>query len=305
MALNSEHELSIEKRAVQADNEKFFGYWRRYRSVRYSEEAVHILEPYPIAFGRPNKSAMRIGIIHHIETERARKSWKYRIFYLLLMSQLKKMDLVVTVSQLWKDYLMEKGCKRVEVIYNSFNKKDYDFRHEELRAFKRYLGLDANNKLIYIGNAGNGKGVQSVYEKLRNSGYQLVMTGASNEAPELPIKFFNLEVVEYRKLIASCDVVLAMSNMMEGWNRIAHEAMLARVPVIGSGSGGMRELLEKGNQIICSDIEELNSKIIYALANKEKLGQDGYDFVKELDEEYFKKTWLMTMDKMTKMRSRR
>ena len=297
-ALRSKYDVRVQSKAVQLIDENFLGYLLRYRRVRHSEDAIHILEPYPIAFGSLIGRASRIGIIHHIDTKAAKESLKHRLFFFLLMRQLRKMDVVVTVSKLWRDYLLKNGCRTVEIIYNSFNAKDYNFTADELRMFKTELGLISGRRLIYIGNAGNGKGVHKVYKELKDTGYEMVMTGAKNDAEDLPIKYFNLESLEYRKLIASCDVVLAMSNMVEGWNRIAHEAMLSKVPVIGSGSGGMRELLQNGQQVICSDFSKLKSELEYVLSNKEELGMRGHAFVERLNEEYFRNAWLEIIEKV-------
>ena len=96
-------------------------------------------------------------------------------------------------------------------------------------------------------------------------------------------------------LLKISDLVLAMSTMPEGWNRIAHEAMLVKTPVIGSGSGGMNELLTNASQYIVTDFSLLQSKIEDALTNKIKLGRLGFDYVKKHDMEYFKNEWLKTI----------
>ena len=60
-----------------------------------------------------------------------------------------------------------------------------------------------------------------------------------------------------------------MSKFQEGWCRTAHEAMLLKTPVVGSGFGGMSELLEGGGQIICDNFNDLKEKIEYLLGNHE------------------------------------
>ena len=71
-----------------------------------------------------------------------------------------------------------------------------------------------------------------------------------------------------------------MSLFKEGWNRTAHEAMLCKTAVIGSGSGGMEELLQGGNQIVCKDFSKLKEYVIKTLKNP-KLGEDAYNYAKE------------------------
>ena len=86
-----------------------------------------------------------------------------------------------------------------------------------------------------------------------------------------------------------------MSKFKEGWCRTAHEAMLLKTPVIGSGLGGMRELLKGGGQIICKDFKNLKGKVEYLLSHpdtRKKTGEDGYSFAKKFTLEKFEKEWL-------------
>ena len=256
------------------------------------EVDISILEPYPVVFGTFAKGQKYIAIVHHIDFDRIENSIKHKLFFKRQLNRLKKVDVIVTVSNYWKNFLEEKGCKNVQVIYNSFDSKNYQFEKNQLTAFKMKLGFDLNKPLIHIGKATAEKGVYDVYDALKNQGLQLIMSGGSNQAKDLPIKFFNLPDTEYRMLIASCDVVVAFSSMMEGWNRIAHEAMLCKVPVVGSGVGGMQELLEGGKQFIAKNKDELKLKVEEAIKMKDELGSYGYLFASKFDKEYFNQAWI-------------
>ena len=85
--------------------------------------------------------------------------------------------------------------------------------------------------------------------------------------------------------------MITMSKIREGWCRVAHEAMLCRTCVVGSGSGGMRELLEGGGQVICEDISMLPGLINEVLNKKEKYALEGFKFASRFDHEYFAKEW--------------
>jgi len=87
-----------------------------------------------------------------------------------------------------------------------------------------------------------------------------------------------------------------MPSIEEGWSRVAHESLLCRTPVIGSGTAGMQELLEKGKQIICLDLEKLPSMVVSALGNRQQLANSGYDYVKQFDLSYFNKAWQTLID---------
>jgi glycosyltransferase involved in cell wall biosynthesis len=92
-----------------------------------------------------------------------------------------------------------------------------------------------------------------------------------------------------------------MSKFREGWCRTAHEAMLCKTPVIGSGLGGMQELLVGGKQIICQDFKNLKKEVKYLLDNpnvSKIIGENGYAFAKDFTLEKFKENWLNLIKKI-------
>jgi glycosyltransferase involved in cell wall biosynthesis len=144
--------------------------------------------------------------------------------------------------------------------------------------------------VVYIGNCRKNKGVVEVHEVLKGRGYMLVTSGT----PEitLPCPNFDLSYRDYCLLLKTSSVVVTMSKFREGWCRTAHEAMLCKTPVIGSGSGGMAELLEGGKQYICRDISELPALVEAAIGKRDAMGEDGYRFARELTIERFEGQWL-------------
>jgi glycosyltransferase involved in cell wall biosynthesis len=106
---------------------------------------------------------------------------------------------------------------------------------------------------------------------------------------------------DYLRLLKASSVVITMSKFKEGWCRTAHEAMLCKTPVIGSGLGGMRELLEEGKQIICPDSKNLREKVEYLLNNqevREETGENGFIFATKFTFKRFKRSWQELIKKM-------
>lgn len=296
MALTSDFKVTMDKASVIKADENLFNYWWRMKTHTPAADLI-IKEPYPVVFGTKNKSGKTIAMIHHIDDDLEKKSIKHKWFFKRLKKKLPEMDLVVTVSGFWERYLLQIGCSKVKVIYNSFEPKDYFISEEEVTNFKAKYFFD-ERPIIYIGNAHRQKGVYEVWGALKNLNYQLVMTGSENHAADLPVKFLTLNHREYITLLHASDAVITLSNMTEGWNRIAHEAMLCKTPVIGSGKGGMKELLTQGGQQIVVDNNELKTKLESALTNKKNFGEMGYEFVSRFDKDYFNREWNNTVHKL-------
>ncbi|OGZ23728.1 MAG: hypothetical protein A3A08_02580 [Candidatus Nealsonbacteria bacterium RIFCSPLOWO2_01_FULL_41_9] len=240
-----------------------------------------------------------LAIIHHIDSSQSSGIPKFIefLFEKIIYRNLKKINAIVTVSDYWQNHFLDKGYKNVFKIYNSFDLADFNITDQEVLEFKKKYGLE-RKPIIYLGNCQKAKGVRESLEALKGLGAYLVTSG--EQFMKIPALNLELEYGDYLKLLRASSIVLTMSKFKEGWCRTAHEAMLLRVPVIGSGLGGMKELLEGGGQIICKDFSTLKEKVGYLLQNpeeREKLGEKGFDFVKKFDQEYFKKEWISLLEK--------
>jgi glycosyltransferase involved in cell wall biosynthesis len=201
------------------------------------------------------------------------------------------MTVVVTVSEYWRRELQRVGCPWVEVIYNSFDTVEFDIDMPEADATVRKYGLPTDRPLVYIGNTGRGKGVEDVYAALKDAPFALFMTG--NEPDKrLPVPCFNLERREYLCLLEASSVVLTMSRKLEGWTRVAHEAMMCESPVIGTGSGGLLELLQAGGQIVHPGAAGLREAGEAAMARRAELGSRGRAYAETLNLTYFNNAWV-------------
>ena len=223
------------------------------------------------------------------------------IFYFLkkvFYYNLKRVNGILTISEYWKNYFLKKGYKNVYKIYPAFNLVNFNISDEELLGFRKEFSLE-NKPIIYIGNCQKAKGVVESYEALKDLDVYLVTSG--EQMVKTPALNLNLSYKNYLKLLKASSVVITMSKFKEGWCMTAHEAMLLKTPVVGSGLGGMRELLEGGKQIICQDFSFLREKVEYLLNHpeaREKMGQDGYQFAKEFTLEKFRESWLKLINNL-------
>lgn len=205
---------------------------------------------------------------------------------------LRKADAIVTVSEYWRRHFQQKGYPKVFTIYNGFDLAQFQIADEEVAAFKKREGLEGK-PIVYLGNCQKAKGVKLAYEALRGIDAYLVTSG--KRQVNIPARHMDLSHDDYPLLLKASSVVLAMSLFQEGWCRIAHEAMLLKTPVIGSGRGGMRELLEGGGQVICEDFSQLRREVMALLdhpAAGKQSGERGYIYAVQFSMERFSQAWI-------------
>lgn len=260
---------------------------------RFFSNNEHILTFQTIPF--INFKRKNILIIHHIDI--VYPSIFMRLYYywcfLLMYLYRNRIKQIIVVSEYWKNLLEKKGFTNIKLIYNSFNTNMYNCSKESVNNFKKKYNLITNKKIIYVGSIKEKKGYDLVYNSLKNEDY--IFVGSGSDYCEINgIKCFNLSFKEYLLLISASDIVVLMSHFREGWNRIAHEAILLNKKVIGSGWGGMKELLESENRIICNDIQKLRQLVEIELNNDNQI--ENPIMVSEFDLNYFKSKWLEVLN---------
>lgn len=301
----AEHfDFRLHDEASRSATETSLTHVRRLRKLNSTAD-IRIRDPFVLAAGRMRRAAhVEMAMIHHIDPRWGGKPLLYRWLDWRLKQRLPKMDCVVTVADYWKEHLQSLGCGDVRVIYNSFDLSEFEFQQSELDSFLNKYDLDASRPIIYAGPAKVTKGILEVYNALSDGDYTLVMTGPPNANVKLPIPQLFLERREYLCLLRVCSAVISMSRMLEGWNRIAHEALLCRTPVIGSGTGGMRELLAGGGQTIVDDFRMLPEAVARTLSNRDELARSGYAYASQFDLHYFRNAWMNLVHSMARDRKR-
>jgi len=254
-----------------------------------------------VALSLDRTKGKNISLIYHIDLFNNSLFSRITFFFFkkLLYYNLKKVDAIVTISQYWEKHFLDKGYKNVYKIYNTLNLDKFNISEEEILEFKKKYNLQ-NKPIIYIGNCQKAKGVVDTYNALKDLDVYLVTSG--QERVKIPALNLDLKYRDYLKLLKASSIVITMSKFKEGWCITAHEAMLLKTPVIGSGQGGMKELLEGGRQIICSNFNSLKEKVIFLLSNSEisyKMGEEGYNYVKNFNIEKFKQDWLELIKKLS------
>ncbi|MFH0978577.1 MAG: glycosyltransferase family 4 protein [Candidatus Woesearchaeota archaeon] len=236
-------------------------------------------------------SKVNVVLVHHIDKTVLTHKWMYGLLEFMFYRNLKYADYIVTVSQTWKKIFENRGFHNVRVIENAFDISDFSITDTEVSKFKRKYGLH-DKPVIYLGNCQEAKGVKEAFEALKDLNVYLVTSG--KQWVNIPAQNLDLPYRDYLTLLKSSTIVLTMSKFNEGWCRTAHEAMLLGTPVIGSGRGGMHDLLTGGGQIICN-FDDLKEKVELLLSKKylyEKHSRQGQRFAKKFDLKRFESRWI-------------
>ncbi len=238
-----------------------------------------------------------VVIVHHLDFSTNRYARIYRPLQGYILRCIRKADQIVTVSEFWKAYLQARGVGRVDTIYNSFDVQQFQFTPDDISMFKRRLGLDGK-PIVYLGTRGPGKGVDEAHRALAGLDVHFVATGSAvDQTADLNVQ--HLPVRDYQLLLKASTLAITMSTFDEGWCRNTHEAMLCKTPVIGSGRGGMGELLSQGGQLSCTDFGQLRKQVVRLLADpqrREQMGEQGYGFARQFTLDRFKNDWLRLID---------
>lgn len=262
----------------------FSFFYKLFRISRY-KQYDYTIRALETSFFLPS-SAKNIVVAHHYDISYSNifsKIMQYMAFRSLLF-QKKRVDTLIVVSAYWKAFFSHYGFKKIKIIYNSFNIEAYNRTKREIDDFKKKYNL-LDKKIIYIGNPQRKKGCDEVYEILKDEEYYLITSGTKEF--DLGTIHLNLDHYSYITLLASSDLVVLNSKFKEGWNRVAHEALLCKTPVIGSGRGGMGELLEKAKQEKLTTPQELKNKIQKVFSNYSIYVSNGYQWAIQYDLDYF------------------
>lgn len=242
-----------------------------------------------LALGIRRPRGRQIVLIHHLDHSAVPHRTVSGLLEALFARALRRADRLVVVAEYWKRDLSPIAPHLpVTVIYNGFDVDTYDVSNEDRRAFRTRHGFD-ERPLIYLGNCQRAKGVVEAHEALRDAPYQLVTSG--RRRVELPCPNLELDEAGYKLLVASCDVAVAFSRFREGWNRTAHEALLAGTPVVGVRAGGLGELLDGAGQLTIEGPETLAPAVAAALDRRTELAARGRGFARAFTHERFATAW--------------
>ncbi len=201
------------------------------------------------------KKVSIISISHHFDPTvfKGIRLIYVKLSHWLFMIQSSRVDVVVSCSKYWSNYYKQKGFKKALTILNGFDIKAMDNSLNVLdnTAVLKKFNLKSKN-YIHLGSYGLAKGQNMVIECLKGLELQKVATCSSKVLLTEGLKdvhIINASFEEYNVLLKNAYAVICMSEFKEGWCRVLHEAAIHGTPILGSGLGGMSELLNIGGYI--------------------------------------------------------
>jgi glycosyltransferase involved in cell wall biosynthesis len=281
-------------------------YWNTVRTIwdvrrRVPRAAVDVLIlNQDAALMRPRTRAKRVVMLHHIDYSSTVMGWVYAAFRRRLYRILAEAEAVVVLCEFWRDALRSRGLRNIHIIPNGYDTAQFAVDEREADNFRRRHAL-VDKPIIYLGTTGTQKGGTEAYRELQPLDVHFVVTG-QGPAPDPRVRHLRLAYCEYLQLLVASTVAVTMSQFDEGWCRTAHEAMACGTPVVGSGRGGMRELLEAGGQCVCPDLSRLREVIENLLANRDaraRMRADGIAYGRQFTLERFTQNWTELIARLT------
>ena len=193
-----------------------------------------------------------ICVAHHYDPSvfKGIKRIYIKLSHWLFIFQSPRVAVVVSCSKYWSRYYEAEGFKNAITIFNGFDIKSMD---HSIVALDNSSVLQRVNllskKYLHLGSYGIAKGQKIAIKCLKDHELPMIVTGFSKTllANDLQrIHYINASFNEYNILLKNAKAAICMSEFKEGWCRVLHEAAIHGTPILGSGLGGMNELLELG-----------------------------------------------------------
>jgi len=256
----------------------FFGYTSKGKAIR------------PI--GIPIYTYNMTVILHHFDQKGSpfytRLLENIDYFFLKLFSRKLKIK-YITVSNYWSNWVKLKFNIDSFIIYNDINADILEIKEKEYLS-KKYC-LNKESSWIFLGSNQPKKGGKLVIDYLKKNHNNIfdnklfIQSGFRKESDSKFSVVIWIDEEDYFSLIKSCELVIAYSQFEEGWCRVLHEAALLNVPIVGSGSGGMGELLKLVNGKSNYNLKEITDYIF----NKKNVSNSNYKLgnLKNISEQNF------------------
>lgn len=198
-------------------------------------------------------------VLHHYDKREPLSPlyhWNFRLLVWLLKIGYRNAAVVV-VAPYWENLLKQLGIghDKVFTFPNLFNPTMY----------QPTPGV-TKKKQVYLGQHGAKQHpmIHEIAKALQAHGYTCYYTTPFPEQaqPEAAVPVWCLSHQAYLQALQESVYTVCVSAFNEGWNRIAHESLLAGTPVVGNFAGGLGNLLQQAEQVLVTNANEAVSVIL-------------------------------------------
>jgi alpha-1,6-mannosyltransferase len=161
-----------------------------------------------------------------------------------------RFDRVVAPSRHMAARLAEAGVEKVLVQGLGVDTELFHPQRRDPGRLRKRLGLSADARLlVFAGRAAREKNIESMVQAVERLGdpYRLVLVGAGKDvrySPQVDCLDYERDPARLAGVMASCDAFLH-ANENEIFGLVVLEALAAGLPVVGSGAGGVGELIDE------------------------------------------------------------
>jgi len=220
-------------------------------------------------------------IISHIHNN---NSWakSLNLFTLLYYLALRRIDRVITVSaSVIDEFIFCKAMKKKAIIIkNAINIEYISKNYLKDKQDKQYY-----SDILFVGRLAEQKDplrfieiVKEIKEIKNDICVRIIGTGIlMDEVQEAILKFNlqrNIEILGFKSnpyIYMKNTKLLMMTSRWEGFGLVAIEAMLLGTPVLGTGVGGLKNIIENYcSEWVCQSDEEFVNRSIEILNNESK-----------------------------------
>jgi glycogen(starch) synthase len=188
-------------------------------------------------------------------------------------------DRVIAVSNGTKDELIRMGYpkERIEVIHNGIDLKKYDPERIGREDARKKLGFDSKKVIFFVGRPVREKGIDTLLRafdevKKEISDVKLVLLSRGDiQNLSQDVIHINSFVTERERIeMISASDVFVVPSLYEPFGIVAVEGLAMNKAVIGSRTGGIKEIIEDGKSGLLfepGNHMELADKIKFLLKN--------------------------------------
>lgn len=220
------------------------------------------------------------------EKEKIVNSFVAQVYQFIIRLYVSKHSLIISPSKWLLDFHKQKGFfikNNCLVLGNPV---------KEIAELKITKPLSSEFTFLYIGQIEKHKGTElliKAFQKISNQNVRLVIIGDGSLLPVLKEKNTDARIDYTGKLTSSLvseimkksDCLVVPSLCYENFPTVILEAMNAKLPVIGSAFGGIKEMLSNDNLLFEPTLDSLTTKLLWASEHIDDLKKISHNIFSE------------------------